>query len=223
MFSLSRKIEEFSIRRQEKRFSQKVVKDRLNALPHVFGVPLEKLRELFSKPIDAIQLPYPKIEYLKSLGFEAFLVQFNVEVETFPACFNLIKDGKNEVSWSHFETEGKHTLFKISEEFCGRNVHLLTNDINLIKSISKAGFAPPPAWIVWYELGPFCPYTQGNPEHWDNYVWSPYWESRSPEQKEKFVADWREKTRSYISDEEWSDWVYSVRKRDKEHWEGKDD
>ncbi|KAJ3473096.1 hypothetical protein NLI96_g13135 [Meripilus lineatus] len=105
-------------------------------------MPLEKLRELFAKPVDELQLNYPKVEYLKNLGFEAFLVTLNVGTETFPTCFNLIKDGKNEVSWNHFEADGKHTLFKISEEFCGRNVHLLTNDIDLIKSISKAGFAP---------------------------------------------------------------------------------
>lgn len=142
MFSLSRAIEEFSIKRQEKRFSQKIEKKRLDSLPHVFRMPLEKLRELFAKPVDELQLNYPKVEYLKNLGFEAFLVTLNVGTETFPTCFNLIKDGKNEVSWNHFEADGKHTLFKISEEFCGRNVHLLTNDIDLIKSISKAGFAP---------------------------------------------------------------------------------
>ncbi|WP_321873219.1 hypothetical protein [Burkholderia ubonensis] len=223
MFSLSRAIEDFSIKRQEKRLSQKIEKDRLNALPHAFGVPLEKLRELFATPLDEIQLGYPKVEHLKGLGLEAFLVFFNVDVNAFPACFNLIKQGRGEISYNHFMVDGRHTFFNISEEFCGRNVRLLTNDIDLIKSISKGRFGPPPSWIVWYELGPYCSYTQGNPEHWDSYVWSPYWESLSAEEKDAFIADWREKTKSYISDEEWVDWVYSVRKRDKEHWEGKDD
>lgn len=223
MFSLSRAIEEFSIKRQEKRLTQEIERGRLKAIPYTFGISLDELRELFSKPLDKIELTYPKSEHFGKVGLQALFVFMNVDTNTFPSLFNLIKQKRNEVSHNHFEADGKHTFLNISEEFCGRNVRLLTNDIDLIQAISERRFGPPPPWIVWYELGPFRPYTQGNPEHWDNYIWSPYWENLNPEERTKFIADWREKTKSYISDEEWSDWVYSVRKRDKEHWEGKDD
>ncbi|KAB0640673.1 hypothetical protein F7R25_04030 [Burkholderia stagnalis] len=210
MFSLSRAIEEFSIKRQEKVLSKKVETGRLNALQHVFGVPLEMLKGMFSNPMEDFNSDYPRTENLGSLGIEAFLVTVNVEINSFPLCLNLIKAGKKEISRNHYEQGGRHTLVAHDDEFGGRNIRLLTNDIELIKSLAKAKYGPPPPWVVWYDLGPY-PYNQGNEEHWSVYVWSPYWVSLSLEEQDKFIEDWREKTKSYISDEDWDSWVFKIR------------
>lgn len=94
MFSLSRAIEEFSIRRQEKVLTKKFEAGRINALEHVFNVPMETLKGLFSNAIEDFKLDYPRVENLGSIGIEAFLVTLNVEINSFPPCLNLIKKGK---------------------------------------------------------------------------------------------------------------------------------
>lgn len=220
MFSLSRAIEEFSIKRQERQLTQKIERDRLKAIPYTFGTSIEELRELFSKPADEIQLPYPKAEHFGSFGLEAFFIFLNIDINAFPACFNLIKQGKNEVSKNHFEAEGKHTFLNISEEFCGRNVRLLTNDIDLIQTISKRRFGPPPPWIVWYELGPTGVLArQGNAEFWFAHVWDPFWNNLNSEERTSYLADWRARTKSYLSDEELDEWASWMEVREPGYWE----
>ena len=210
MFSLSSAIEEFSIKRQEKVLSRKVETGRLNALEHVFGIPLETLKGFFSNPAENFNSDYPRAENLGNLGIEAFLVIFNVEINSFPLCFNLIKAGKKEISLNHFEQDGRHTLVAHDDEFGGRNIRLLTNDIELIRSLAKARYGPPPPWIVWHDLGPHSS-NQGNEEYWSVYVWSPYWLSLSLEEQDKFIEDWRARTKPYISDEDWDSWVFKIR------------
>ncbi|WP_155638601.1 hypothetical protein [Burkholderia cepacia] len=210
MFSLSRAIEEFSIRRQEKVLTKKFEAGRINALEHVFNVPMETLKGLFSNAIEDFKLDYPRVENLGSIGIEAFLVTVNVEVNSFPLCLNLIKKGKKEISHNHFEQGGKHTLVAHDDEFGGRNIRVLTNDVELVKSLADAKYGPPPPWVVWYDLGPH-PYNQGNEEHWSAYVWNPYWLSLSLEEQDKFIESWRDRTKAYISDEEWDSWIFKIR------------
>lgn len=221
MFSVFRAIEAFGLRRQEKRLAQQLQKRRLEALPHVFGVSSSLLQEVFAggtfNALRAASSPkgYLSNEHLGDLGLNAILQTQNVEINQFPQYVKAIESNREEVAPRHYEREGLHTFFAYDDEFGGRNMRLLTNDVELLKELAASRFHPPPPWIVWFDLGPYRAPSQGNPEHWFCHIWDPYWESLSLEEQDKFFEEWRPRTRTYISDEDWEEgWVPRVRMRD---------
>lgn len=221
MFSVFRAIEELGHRRQEKRLAQQAKKRRLEALPHVFGVSSSSLQEVFgtgaSKDLRAESSPnrYPSNEHLGDLDLNAILQCQNVEINQFPLYVKVIESGRDEVAPRHYERDGLHTYFSYDDEFGGRNMRLLTNDVALLKEIAASTFHPPPPWVAWHELGPYRPPTQGDPEYWFCHIWDPFWESLRLEEQDKFFQEWRSTTRAYISDEDWEEgWIYLVRMRD---------
>ena len=210
IFSLSRAIEQFSISRQETRLRKKIAKDRLNALPGVFRTSMEALEKAFSKAIDDLHIDYPRVDTLSYPELHAFLVTLHLEVGAFPSFVKLLREGRGSISSNHYERDGAHTFMAHGDEFSGKSVRLLTNDLRLIEALSSARFRPPPPWIVWYDVGP-CPYNQGNPEYWTLSVWIPYWNSLSVAERETFLAEWREETRAYLSEDEWESWMFKIR------------
>ncbi|AZG12318.1 hypothetical protein [Cupriavidus pauculus] len=215
MFSLMRAIEKIARERREARFLSDYEKGRLEALSRVFGVPVDTLKGLFRQPVGSSFVDYPVVELLRSHGLEAFLVTLHIEIDAFPRCVNLIRQGRTEILPYRYERDGAHTFFAHDDEFGGRNIRLLTNDFSLIKALAVAKLGPPPPWVVWYDVGP-VPYTQGNPEFWVAHVWDPYWKSLSSVEKRQFLETWRGRTRSYMSDEDWADWLFLVQPEDPE-------
>ena len=220
MFSVFRAIEEFGLRRQERRLEKRAEKKRREALPHVFGASLSVLEELFSPSSDSLRTEdrpgaYPRVEYLGNIGFNAVLLTQNIEINQFPLYLKVIEESRKEVTFHHYQKDDLHTFVFHDDEFGGRNMRLLTNDVELVKNLTRLGFHPPPPWIVLYELGPYRPASQGNPEYWACYVWDPFWQSLSLEEQDKLIEEWRPRTRAYISDEDWEEgWVYGMRIRD---------
>ncbi|RZT42885.1 hypothetical protein EV147_1931 [Cupriavidus agavae] len=133
----------------------------------------------------------------------------NIEIEAFPRCINLIRTGRSEFSYHHFTRGSAHTFLTHDDEFGGRNIRLLTNDVDLLESLAISKFGPPPPWVIWYDLGP-VPYNQGDPDFWSAYIWAPYWKSLSAEERDIFLERWRDRTRSYIAEAEWEEWVFKV-------------
>ncbi|WP_423380806.1 hypothetical protein [Burkholderia sp. LMG 32019] len=197
-------------------------KEQAEALEGGVGKSMTELRQLFHvdviAPAEAICFG-SKNKSLEKNGLNAVIHTEEISFEQFPLMVNILKNGRVETSFRLFERSShgvrRVTMLATEDRFAGKTVRLLTNDVELLRAVAAARFGPPPPWIVWYELGPFQPYTQGDSEYWKNYIWDPYWGSLGVEEKDKFISDWREKTKPYILDEEWVDWVYSVRGRDK--------
>lgn len=211
----------FSYRSPE-RVERRFRKGQVKALEEVFERDIESIRKLF--PLEDIGLRGTVSTELpgKSLceiGVNALVHTIEISMEQFPLLVRLLSDGRKELRFREFERESGgliyRTIMTTEDRFSGNTVRLLTNDVELLRAISRMGFGPPPPWIAWYELGPYRAPTQGNFEYWFSYVWGPFWESLSLEEQDKFFEDWRPRTRAYISDEDWEQgWVYLVRMRD---------
>lgn len=202
-------------------------KDQAETVERVFREDIKTLRELF--PLGAYSLKDqdysdPKDIYLDKIGLNAISHTEEIGVEQFPLLVNILKEGREEVSYRRFErkSEGstKTTILATEDRFSGKTVRLLTNDIDLLKSISATHFSPPPPWIAWYELGPTGLLArQGDAEFWFDHVWDRFWNNLNPEEKKSYLSDWRMKTKSYISDEEWNEWISFIEVREPGYWE----
>ena len=132
----------------------------------------------------------------------------------FPRYLNIIREDRKEVAWRHYERDGLHTLVTNDEQLSGKNVRLLTNDVDLLRKLASSGFYPPCPWIAFYELGSLAHATQGDAEYWYHNIWDPFWESLSLDEQSVFLDKKRAETLDYLTDEEWADWVEGIRWRD---------
>ncbi|AXE92513.1 hypothetical protein [Paraburkholderia terricola] len=209
-----RKVEELQTKRAER--------ESLKSLEETFKKPLNDLQVIFgSGPLDLRrrQLPaYPKPIYQGDAGINAFGLVHHVQLTQFLALLNLVRQGRQEVAYFHFarEVDGQSlsTIISPTWRFSERDVRLLSNDFELITTLSEQGFHPPPPWITLYEFGPVLHISQGDPHYWLNYVWDPFWESLSLDKQTEFLEEGRKETVAHISDEDWELWVESIRMRD---------
>jgi hypothetical protein len=215
VFSLKRKLDELGRARQERRFAEQAGRRRIEAVQHVFGISLERLQDVFSAPVEDERLPaYPLVIYLGDQGVKAFLHTQTIEMDQYPRYLHIIREGREEVTFHHYERDGLHTFVAQHEEMSGKNIRLLTNDAELLRKLARSGFNPPCPWVAFYELGPFVSATQGNAEYWFNNIWQPFWESLSLDEQSAFLEKKRPESSSYMSEQEWSDWVDGIRLRD---------
>lgn len=163
---------------------------------------------------------YPKPNYLKdSLGIDAFGMSFDVEVEQYPIFWNRLKQGREEVKPWHFQREVAgaklHTLINPRSVRCGRDIRLVTNDLDVIHLAASKDFMPPPPWLVWYEAGPSLGmFNQAEPEYWYMTTWQPFWSSLTVEEQTAYLREKRKLTRPYMSEDDWQSWVTLVRLAD---------
>lgn len=206
-------------------------KGQAKTVERVFGKELVVLRELF--PMGAYDLKDtdyqdPQDKYLIEIGVNAIVHTEEIAAEQFPLLVHILKSGREEVAFRNFERKAGGLTYRAilasEDRFSGKTTRILTNDIDLLKSIEKAHFHPHPPWIVWYELGPNSSIErQGDPDYWFSYAWDRFWNKLSLDEQAKFVADWRKKTESYISDKDWDDWIFLMRMRDPKYREAEDD
>lgn len=107
-----------------------------------------------------------------------------------------------------------HTFFSSADHYSGKTVSLLTNDVELICSVSAFEFNPPLPWLAWYELGSLIYTLQGDAQYWYENVWDRYWESLSLTEQDAIIEERRSSTNAYLSEEEWEEWLEAVRTRD---------
>ncbi|PRD87839.1 hypothetical protein C6P88_28095, partial [Burkholderia contaminans] len=139
----------------------------------------------------------------------------SVEVEQFPVYANLVDTGRERVGPCQFERDGSlHTFFSSVDRYSGKQVSLLTNDAELVRSVSASRFNPPPPWLAWYELGPLICNLQGEAQYWYENVWDRYWESLGLAEQDVFIQRQRSSTDFYLSGKEWAEWLEAVRTRD---------
>ncbi|BCM12954.1 hypothetical protein MAFF241648_21440 [Ralstonia solanacearum] len=206
-------------------------KEQAQAVERVFGIGVNELRQMF--PMDGYNLKDvgssdPQDKYLDKLGVNAVVHTEELSIEQFPLLVNILKSGREETTFRHFVRKAPglnaHTILATEDRFSGKTVRLITNDVELLKTISAARFSPPPPWVAWYELGAVgAAARQGDAEFWYGYVWDRFWNKLSLEEQALYLENWREKTEAYISNEDWSDWVSFVRRRDPKYREREDD
>ncbi|WP_198386321.1 hypothetical protein [Burkholderia ubonensis] len=195
--------------------------DHEKELQKIFNRTPGELREAFGDPSVISRtdnLPvYPSVKYLGDAGFHAFMWTQHMEFPAFPRLLNVVSDGCEDVDFLHFK-KGVYTSFLASgREFTGRNVWILTNDVDLIDRLARHQFSPTPPWIAYPELGPSIAYSQGEQEYWLLTVWLPFWKALSPQARDLYIEQRSRDALSYMSQQEWDDWVYSIRKNDPEY------
>ncbi|HDR9203859.1 TPA: hypothetical protein QDB48_005242 [Burkholderia vietnamiensis] len=160
---------------------------------------------------------YPRVTYLGEAGLHAFVLAQHMEFPAFPRFLSIVSNGREDADFLNFK-KGAHTSFVSSDrEFTGRNVYLLTNDVDLIDRLAEHQFSPTPPWIAYPELGPSIAYNQGEQEYWLLTVWLPFWNGMSPEGRDLYIENRSSEALSYMSKQEWDDWVYTTRKNDPEY------
>ncbi|KVN26757.1 hypothetical protein WT11_30245 [Burkholderia stagnalis] len=233
MSTLKKVLGDFMGVRQSRRASRELFEERKSAIERLFEVELTYLRETFSgTPVTAQSesFPgYPGVVWMGDIGIRAFGVTQDVEVEQFPVYVNLVVAGRERVSPRQFVRGGSiHTFFSSGDHYSGKKVSLLTNDVELVRAVSAAGFNPPPPWLAWYELGSLIYNLQGDAQCWYENVWDRYWESLSLAEQDAFVEVRRSSANAYLTNEEWGEWLEAVRTRDAryrerlrmEYWRG---
>lgn len=205
--------------RRLRRASRDLSKQRQQAIEQIFDTDLAYVREVFAETPTAIRsesLPdYPGAVWTGDLGVSAFYVTQDVEVEQFPIYVNLVVKGRERVGPCQYVRDGSlHTFFSAADRYSGKQVSLLTNDVELVRSVSVSGFNPPPPWLAWYELGPLIFNLQGDAQYWFENVWDRYWESLGLDEQEVFIERQRSSTGAYLSEREWTEWLEAIRTRD---------
>ncbi|AOK57681.1 hypothetical protein WM29_00120 [Burkholderia ubonensis] len=205
--------------RESKRISRALFEEHKTAAARLFDTNLDVLRTTFESTLTTLQsasLPnYPGAVWMGHIGVNAFGMTQDIEVEQFPVYFNLVVAGRARVGPRQFVRDGSiHTFFSSTDHYSGKKVSLLTNDVELVCSVSASGFSPPPPWVAWYELGSLIHNLQGDAQYWYENVWDRYWESLSLAEQDAFIEGRRTSANAYLTDEEWGDWIEAVRTRD---------
>ncbi|WP_143134786.1 hypothetical protein [Burkholderia ubonensis] len=222
MSSLKRMFDQFLRERESKRISRALLEEHEAAVVRLFNTSLDALRKTFANtPITLQSTPlpnYPEAVWMGHIGINAFGMTQDIEVEQFPVYFNLVATGNARVGRRRLGCSGAtHTFFSSTDRFSGKTVSLLTSDVELIRAVSAEKFNPPPPWIAWYELGSLIHNLQGDAQYWYENVWDRYWESLSLIEQDAFIEARRLSTNSYLTAEQWEDWVESIRMRDKRY------
>jgi hypothetical protein len=191
--------------------------DKMFPFPHSF----EAMRSAFSQPMEATsdaELPlFPFTTSVEDLGLHAVLVMRHIEVDSFPRYLSCVRKGYEEINLLHYQNANFHTFVSFRDELGGRNAYVLTNCAKLVAELARQEFGPPPPWIAWCHYGPFVRYNEGAEQHWDLYIWRPFWTRLTPEARDVYIEKRSTAALAYMSDEEWDDWVYSTRKNDPEY------
>ncbi|KVO29138.1 hypothetical protein WM28_11115 [Burkholderia ubonensis] len=205
--------------RESKRISRALLEEHEAEAVRLFDTNLEALRKTFASTPTTLQLAslpnYPGGVWMGHIGVNAFGVTRDIEVEQFPVYFNLVVAGKERVGPYQFVRGGSiNTFFSSTDHYYGKKVSLLTNDVELVRSVSASGFNPPPPWLAWYELGSLICNLQSDAQYWYENVWDRYWESLSLAEQDAFIEERRTSANAYLAEEEWAEWLEAVRTRD---------
>ncbi|WP_419685629.1 hypothetical protein ACN22W_00040 [Burkholderia theae] len=205
--------------RQGRRASRELFEQQQMAIEVLFEADLTYLRETFAGAPETLQSEsfpdYPGAVWMGNLGVEAFCVMQDVEVQQFPVYVNLVVAGRERVGPRQFVRDGSiHAFLSGVDRYSGKQVNLLTNDVELVRSVSAAGFNPPPPWLTWYELGSLIYNLQGDAQYWYENVWDRYWESLSLADQDAFIDGRRSSAHAYLSEAEWVEWIDAIRTRD---------
>ncbi|QRR08579.1 hypothetical protein FPJ27_19680 [Burkholderia sp. MS455] len=205
--------------RHSRRASRELFEQQQMAIEELFEADLTYLRETFAGTPETFQSEsfpdYPGAVWMGGLGVKAFYVTQDVEVEQFPVYVNLVAAGMVRVGPRQFARDGSiHAFFSGVDHYSGKQVSLLTNDVELVRLVSAAGFNPPPPWLAWYELGSLIYNLQSDAQYWYEDVWDRYWESLSLADQDAFIDGRRSSAHAYLGKEEWAEWIDAIRTRD---------
>ncbi|KWI59932.1 hypothetical protein WT72_09010 [Burkholderia pseudomultivorans] len=219
MSTLKRMFGDFVDTRRRRRASCDLSKQRQQAIEQIFEADLAYVREVFAETPAALRSEsfpdYPGAVWTGDFGVSAFYVTQDVEVVQFPIYVNLVVKGRKRAGPRQFVRDGSlHTFFSAADRHSGKQVSLLTNDVELVRSVSASGFNPPPPWLAWYELGSLIYTLQGDAQYWYENVWDRYWESLSLDEQGVFIERQRSSMSAYLSEGERREWLAAVRTRD---------
>lgn len=101
-----------------------------------------------------------------------------------------IKQGR-EATYS--SGDGSTVQLAVRQEFNGLIIEMITNSKALLEGLDASFKAPPPPWLAFPKMKPIeaVMSKQGSLEYWWSWIWSPFWEHASAEDKANYLRDHR--------------------------------
>ena len=198
MFSIRRTLDNFIMKRSNRRAVVAAEYARVEALEKIFAIKLPVMQTAFmNAPADFFDgtLPeYPPALYLNEIGVDAFVTNMAIEDSLLEKFFDIAASDMVEVESMHYMSKGDahkicHTFVATKSEFQGHTVYVLTNDMNLLRRLGDDDLNPPPPWSLFPKLGLPVGDMQGDAQYWYENHWYPYWRHLSPDQRTKFLRD----------------------------------
>ncbi|HFZ0996213.1 TPA: hypothetical protein ACIJRG_004646 [Escherichia coli] len=196
-----------------------------NWIEHMKNLLVKKpeVKDFFSKdkfPLNLVDGSYPIFISLKDRGIYAahsiFICsddELHVIKEHLSNIFNVNKDAIGNEGVIYDSGIVHHPLFRdaieiqktysliytFTKSFKGNLIDLVTNSSFFVETIKSAGIKEPVPWDVFPELEPDTfGSLQGELEFWWESIWSPFWHSLSPDERNDFLVKnnatpkWRE-------------------------------
>ncbi|WP_332854233.1 hypothetical protein [Duganella sp. S19_KUP01_CR8] len=132
---------------------------------------------------------YPFKELVNSRQGLVYHSQFVVTDDDLPRVLSLLA--------THASDAGYFTHHEARLEFGGSVIELVTNSVVLLQTLDAMRLRPPAPWLAFPDIDAGAIGSlQGSLDYWWNWLWMPYWNSASPEEREQLLAqasdDWRE-------------------------------
>jgi len=139
--------------------------------------------------------PYPAKTFLGGQNLYAYYLLVMLKHDDFPELQALIatRFGDQELkNGTTLRNENQESLaVAYHKEFGGIVVEATTNSIPLIREFDSHFPAPPPPWIAFPKMQPIEAQMdkQGSLEYWWSRIWLPFWSTRTPVEKERYLLD----------------------------------
>lgn len=133
--------------------------------------------------------PYPFKELTDSRHGPVFHSQFVVTDDDAPRVLNLLV--------VHASDASRFTHHTARPEFGGSVIELVTNSVVLLRAVDAMRLRPPAPWLAFPDIEPAAYGSlQGSLDYWWTWLWMPYWNDATPDEREQLLAqasdDWRE-------------------------------
>ena len=137
---------------------------------------------------------YPNKDFLDAQGVYAYRLQFMTTLSDADKVFGVIASSfhlQNKGTYQEGEAKGNDGTtihFSIRQEFTGAVIESVTNNVPFLLSLDKLELEPPAPWCVFPDVDPeTLGGRQGSIDYWWTWYWSPFWDSETKEQKQRFL------------------------------------
>lgn len=106
-----------------------------------------------------------------------------------PRVLNLLAAHANDIN--------SFTRYSERREFGGHVIELATDSVAVLQALDAMRLRPPAPWLAFPDIDAGGTGSlQGSLDYWWNWLWMPYWNSATPDERERWLAlasdDWRE-------------------------------
>jgi len=177
----------------------------------ILGYSIDELKVIFPRSLSEWTVPvdgYPRISRLISVEINAFYFSLLIDRHDENSFLSLIehhflleasrKFNEAEVTQYRSKNDNERLVCLIGDEFEGKVVKMVTNDVDFIKSVLDFGFSVPPPWIVFRGVKPYWRpgAMQGAEGYYDDNFFSPFYEGLNEVERAEYLL-------KYSANDEW--------------------